>query len=734
MQFKKTQPALYVGLAAAALGAASTAANAQTAATAQAAVGGGTVAGADVQPLVVTVTATRRAQGIQDAPVAVTAIGGDTLQSDQLRVINDITQYVPNFTGQSTEGRERPRWFLRGVGSNDPSTTSLSPVGFYSDDVYINSVFDQGTPLFDLQRIEVLRGPQGTLWGKNTIGGAINVISRKPDFNPGGYVTAGFGNHNSRLLEGAGGGPLVGDVLAGRISVHHEQSDSEVTNTATGHRFGGMRDDAVRGQLRLEASTDSDLLLNVHARRYRGGGNPWVVATQADRDSVSLNAPSSDKIDTAGATVTGNWSLANDLSLTSISAFEHVKRTLFGDDDYTAAELERSRTALGSDQWSQELRLASSAKARLSWIGGLHLFTERLGSDAETATLPGDAATAFQKTAFTQRTSSVAVFGSTTYKITPSFDLIGGLRWTGERKTLDINGYSTSGLTFSDIASWWTQSTDGLSHDLGRHRTDTWRQPTWDISPVYRLGSTAQVFGRVARGFRAGSYNTSALNDAAFRVVTPEYLTSYEAGLKSEWLDRSLILNVTAFHYDYKNIQVFALAPSSTGSGSVATLSNAGQGTSDGLEIELKDQVTANLGVFANVGLLRTRFDEFAYVPAAVGNSFARAPRRTLNIGGDYRIPLEAGLVTLHADANYRSREYFSATRQTNPVLWQNPYTLFNGHVDYEPSGGKYTFSAYVRNATDRTYKKLALIPSYGNSPILYGDGRTFGLTGTVRF
>ena len=687
--------------------------------------------GAEVQQVVV--TATRRAVGIQQAPVAVSVIGGDTVQADELRVINDITHYVPNFTGQSTEGRERPRWFLRGIGSNDPSTTSLSPIGFYVDDVYINSVFGQGTPLFDLQRVEVLRGPQGTLWGKNTIGGAINILSRRPDFQNGGYARAGFGNHGSRLVEAAGGGTLVPDTVAGRVSVYHEEADSEVTNRATGKRFRSTEDNAVRAQLLLKTSADGEVLVNVHGRHYNGGGNPWSVAG-GDRRSVALNADNSDAVQTAGAGLTGNWALGGGVGLTSITAYEHVERTLFGDGDYTAQELDRTRNRLSSGQWSQELRLTSSPQQQVSWIAGLHLFRENLGSSGQEATLPGRATTAYETTTFSQKTTSGALFGSVTWQVSDQFDLTGGLRWTQEKKELDLVGYTGTGLAFANTAAWWTQPVAGLTRNLNQHLSNTWHAPTWDISPVWRINRNARVFARVARGFRSGGYNTQALTDAAFRTVTPEYLTSYEAGLKSEWLDRSLVFNATAFHYDYKDIQVFALAPAATGSGTVSTLSNAGQGKSDGLELELKSQFTDNFGAYANIGLLRTRFDEFANVPTAVGNAFARAPRRTANVGADYRFAVGGGSVDLRGDLTYRSREYFSATRQTSPLRWQNGYTLANASVVWVPAGDKYSVTAYVHNAFDKTYLKLSLIPAYGNTPQLFGDGRSFGLTASVKF
>ncbi|MBM3114589.1 TonB-dependent receptor [Jeongeupia naejangsanensis] len=697
----------------------------------------------------VVVTALRREQGIQDVPVAVTALGGAEIRNDELRTVNDITRYVPNFNGQSTEGRERPRWFLRGVGSNDPSPTSLSPIGFYLDDVYLNNVFGQGVPLFDLDRVEVLRGPQGTLWGKNTIGGAINVLSKKPGFDTDGYAKLGFGNNRSNVFEGAVGTPLVDERLAARVSVYHEQGDSSITNDYTGEQFGSFKDNAVRAQLLALTSDDSDLLLNVHARKYTGAGNPWRSTgifngkdlygfkASSDVDHVSLNAQSGDEIETRGAALTGHWALPQGITLTSITGYERVDREFFGDNDASPNEVARGHSNLGSGQWSQEFRLTSSPKQALTWIAGLHLFGENLGSDAQSGTLAngpkGAAGTAYQRTWFNQDTDSQAIFGSATYNVTDRFNVTAGLRWTRERKQIDLHGVTAKpGIALGDSGNWWQQGSNGLPVTLSQQQDNTWSAPTWDFSPEYRLSDDALVFARIARGFRSGGYNTGADSDASFNTVDPEYLTEYSIGFKSAWFDKRLIFNATAFHYDYKDIQVFALAPSALGTGdSVATLSNAGKGRADGLELEFKGQPTRALSLYTNLGFLRTKYTEFDNVPWAVGNSFARAPKATAGFGGDYRVPLGDGAISLGGDLIYRAKEYFSATRQTDPNLWQDGYTLINARLAYFALGDKYSVTLWGNNLSDKQYKKLGLVPSYGAYQSLWGDERTFGLTFT---
>jgi iron complex outermembrane receptor protein len=706
---------------------------------------------ADTTLPTVTVTARRRQEALQDVPEAVTAISGNTISKNELRVVNDITKYVPNFTAQSTEGRERPRWFLRGVGSNDPSDLSLSPIGVYFDDVYINNVFAQGFPLFDLDHIEVLRGPQGTLWGKNTIGGAVSLVSKKPTFDVDGYAKVGFAEYNTRLAEAAIGGPIgSNDVLAARVSVHSENGDSYFTNSATGERFGSFHDNAGRLQILATPTSNSDFLLNIHGRSYQGSGDPWDAqgtganganqygfVSSKDPYTVSLNAPSSDRISSYGGSLTAHYHFDSDITLTSITALEGLNRWYEDDEDFTPADAARSHDELASHQFSQEFRIESPQSDRLSWIAGAHLFSEELTEDGAGGGFGAENVAAFyHRTYLTQHTESAAIFGSVKYRITDRFDITGGLRYTIERKSINLTALQGTGaVTYSDTANWWDPSSvsSPLAISAQQNQTNTWRAPTWDLTPEYAVTDNLRTYFRYARGFRSGGYNGSAYTQSTLSTVQPEYLTAYELGAKSEWFDNRLTVNASVFHYDYRDIQVFALAPNPLGGAPVSTLSNAGQGYSDGFELELKAEPIKGLYLFTNLGLLDTRYTEFAYVPTAVGNSFARSPHTTIDAGGEYRLPLPFGSVALGGDVNYRSKEFFSATRQLIPQLDQGGYTVANAHLSFSSPKQKYTLTFYVNNLTDKTYKKLELLPSYGAYPVLWGDPRVAGVTLTAK-
>lgn len=702
----------------------------------------------------VNVTAQRRSQQIQKVPIAVTAIGGKDLDSESIQVANDVVKYVPNFNADSTEGRERPRWFLRGIGNNDPSNLSLSPIAVYVDDVYWNNVFAQGFPLFDLQRIEVLRGPQGTLWGKNTTGGAINYISRKPTFDDTtGYAQFGYGSFGDRKVEGAVGGALSTDVLAGRVSFFNEQNDGYINNTYNGQKLGGLRDTAVRGQLLLNAGETSDWLLNTHYRDYSGGGSFWQLVgvnpggknqygylPSSDPYSVSENVAQNDHIESNGIDLTGHWDIGRQ-TLTTITALENAQRTFISDGDGSPLEISRGYSKLDTRQISEEVRLASPAEDQFNWITGVHLFQEELNSIATSGTLPGGpASTAFQQTTINQETKSFAIFGNATYRFTDNFRLSGGLRWTTEKKSIDLLGINGTGkVGFQSLDNWYQPSllTGSTVVKATQNESHTWSAPTWDLTPSYSLADNVETYFRFARGFRSGGYNGGATTQAAVNTVTPEYLTDYELGIKSDWLDKRLIANLSVFHYDYKDMQVFAIAPTSSGQ-TVQTLSNAARGKVDGAELELKAIPVKGLTVSGNIGLLHTEYSDFpTYVNGVAtnlsGNQFPRSPHLTVAVGASYRIPVSTGYVDLGTLWNYKAKEYFNAIYQ-NDAMAQGGFTTGDLEASWHGKEDKVVVTGFIRNVTDKQYHTLAVVPTYGAYEYINSQPRFYGAQLGVKF
>ena len=722
----------------------------------------------------IVVTATRREEVLQKVPSAVTAISGDEVQDGELRSTKDVAKFVPGTQGWNTESRARPRFFIRGVGSNEATNNVVNPIAIYTDQVYYGNSLFLGSPLFDLKRVEVLRGPQGTLWGKNTTGGAFHFISQQPTFDTTGYAKFEVGNYDTRIAEGAIGGALKDDTLAGRAALHLEKRGGLATNTTTGNDVGDFTDFAGRFQLLAVVSDDFDASIKAQLRKLDGTQNPWYSVTKngapdrygytapigdgsGDRDHVAYSIDLPLRVETQGLGATLNWNLAGGLTLTSITSLDHGDRTAIIDADYTPYEWTgsggRSYSKNTVTQASEELRLASAKNQPLSWIGGVYVFHDKNDSLGVGANLTG--ATASQNyyyTKYTQDTTSSAVFGSATYAFTDALRLGGGLRYTSETTGIDLQtikaGSAASAYAFN--GNWWdpnalTNATYSRFFTTGGRVSNTWSNVGYDLTPEYRLADNQLVYFRHASGFRSGNYNTyinpsSALSTVSqFAVVKPEKLKSYELGYKSSWLDNRLVFNTDIYHYDYRDMQL--VINQVFNSIFFPTLANAGKGKVDGIEFETQYQPVQSVKLRANLSALRTKFTELNVTGVSyAGYNFARVPQRTLLLGADKRFGLSNGVITLGTDWTYTSKLNFNVTNNTDPYALQDAYWLGNLRASYSTNHDKLIVGAYVNNVADKRYKNQAMLyqgavaGAGGHYPTGYGDPRLFGLTLTLKY
>lgn len=721
----------------------------------------------------VVVTATHRKEALQKVATSVTAVSSKEIQSDELRTTKDVAKFVPATQGWNTESRARPRFFIRGVGSNEATNNAVNPIAYYADQVYYGNTLFAGEPLYDLERVEVLRGPQGTLWGKNTTGGAFHFISKKPAFEDSGYTKFGLGNYNSQLAETAYGGSIIDDKLAARAALHYEKRDGVATNTTTGNDVGNYQDIAGRVQFLAHLSETTDALLGFHFRKLNGTQTPWYSVTpngaadrngyvapigsgSGDRDHVAYNANLPIKVDAQGVNATINRSFG-DYTLTSITSFDQGTRQGIGDADYTPVEWSngsgRSYSKNTVSQISQELRLASPKEDRFSWLTGVYFFHDENNSFSASASLTDSSSTQqYYYTQYKQDTTSSAIFGSAGYAFTDHFKLNGGLRYTNE--TVGINlvtrKASSQSSAYSVSGDWWQPgaiSTPLTTYFSTNGRiSNTWSNLGYDITPEYKLTENQLVFFRHASGFRSGNYNTyvnpnSALaNVSQFATVKPEKLKSYELGYKSSWLGNRITLNGSVYHYDYRDMQ---LVVNQVYNGVFyPTLANAGKGTVNGEEIETAFQATQRLRLRVNLSHLKTRFSELqANGKSYAGYNFARVPQVTSLLGADYRFPLGEGSLTLGTDWSYTSKINFNVTDNSDPYALQDKYWLGNFHAEYALRHESVIIGAYVNNVTDKRYKTQAMLyqgalsdGSGGHYPTAYGDPRTFGASITFKY
>lgn len=696
---------------------------------------------------VVTVTAQKRAESVQDIPLTVNVIDGQVFQDStaSLSAI-EITRFTPSFSAATLDGHGFPRWFLRCIGTPLPSLDNVSPIGFYQDEVYFGPIFLSGGPIYDLERVEVLPGPQGTLWGKNSPGGAIHIISKKPEFDRSGYVKAGIGNYNRRVFQGAVNEVLIADKLATRFSFSSEDRGQFITNTA--QKRGDLKDQGFRWQLLGNITDNLDALLNVHYRKFKQDNFtsylPWGAPGTTDQYGNALrpygsrdfanNAPINSDHEQSGGVLTFNWHLDNGYTLTSISGFEQAHKTGVNG---TAVPQEVSRD-YGDDkatQFTQELRIASPREDRLNWIGGVHYYQDTLDSFSASGKLsvpnlyPG-LTPSYSNEKWTAHTKSLGIFGSLTYNLTDRFSVTSGVRWTRETKDIDIDNQKVAGTaSYNNLDQWWNPGSvnNPLTSSLRSHDKRTWNEVTWDITPEYRISENIISYIRLAKGFRGGGFLTS--NDGG--TFNPEYIRSYELGLKSQWLDGRLIANASVFQYDYSDILVNTLVWDPVKNLGTTRMTNAAKAKIRGAEFQIRALPTANFEANVSVGILDARYEQYKNGTADYsGNKFQRSPSVSAVFGAQYTIPFQSGSKLIFAgDVNTRSNQHFNvANYKTNPVYHHGGYTLTNLRATYEINKAVQV-SAFVDNVTNKEYWQ-ATYPS-GPTSVGYAVGapRTFGAT-----
>ncbi len=719
----------------------------------------------------VVVTAQRREETAQEVSTAISVLSGKELQDRGVgRSAGEVLNSVPN-SSAGTIQNGRPRWWIRGVGAGQQQLDFPNPIGFYLDDVFISNATATGIPIFDIERVEVLRGPQGTLWGKNTTGGAVNIVSKKPTFSdkPEGYAKVDYGSFGDKVIQGAVGGTIVDERVAGRISFYNQDLDGRFKNQFNGKTAGAVEDSVIRGQLLFALTPDLDALLNVYHRKYKTQGNVGTVKSNSptgqfrngyvpstDINHVSSNAEDSSDITQNGVSLNVNWQVGK-LTLTSITAFADFKQETLQDSDNTPLEIGRSYTDAKSRQWSQEFRLASPREDRWNWLTGFFYFKEDINSFSAAARLPNGAVPQFTPLSGTQQarsfnasdlsheTESYAIFGSTTYNFTEKFDTTLGARWTTEEKEYDLNrrsnalGQTGADTSWSDYGQWWSSYNGGIggTGTFADSRSKRWNAFTYDITPSYKITDHQRVYFKFSRGIKSGGYNTAAANPLALNTLKPEELNAFELGYKSEWLNGRVNFNANAFYYDYSNVQVNVVGTNLNVP--ISYLQNVEKASVKGAEFEIEALATNNLRLNANIGLLDTEFEKFDVQNGGGnydGNQFVRAPHVNALVGANYRIPLANGSkVILATDARYVGKQFFFVVPQDNPLLNQDPYTVVNARATYSTANDKIEVTGYVNNLFDKEYRYHALPASAATGNTVYwGNPRTIGASLTFRF
>ena len=683
----------------------------------------------------VVTTAQRREQNVQDIPLTVSAYDIEALKVYQIDEPLDIVNSVPNlFGGNNTGLGTANQYFLRGQGQDESFATFDPAVGTYVDDVYVSRQNANNVSLFDVESIEVLRGPQGTLFGRNTSGGAVNIKLRKPDEEFGGYVTAGYGRFNEILLRGTIDIP-VSDRVRTKFSGFLNQDDGWLRNTRTGGRDNDKDNFGVRGAVTFDVSDTIvwDLTADYVAAdeaNATGGANPRVTTSRlAAGEALSALVPGAIQKadsygnDTKALNLTSNlkFGLGNgdvnfilgyrDLSQDFLINFPLPNFTVFNpaveDDEFIIDNLG------DHEQFSAELKYNTSLlDDRLNLTTGLYYINEDNVTDVAAYFVPFGAIS--RDRIVTNTSEGFAIYGQGDFDITDRLTLTAGLRWTDETKEIELVDNRPIGdatdLTTANLV------TAGIPTEIN----ESVFTPRFALS--YEANDDTLLFVSATRGFRTGGWSARGNTAAAVRPFNSEFIWSYEAGFKKEIWDNRLRLNMTGFYSDLKDLQINA--SDETGN---FTITNAGGLEVLGLETEIVFQPTDNVSLFAALGLQDADYvnldDQIAECNAAFPNGgqgvfgaldgncnvadVKRSPEYTWAFGGSVDLDFGDWTVTPNASARFVP-DNITTSRNRGP---SGAYEIFNLGVTFTSPDNAWGLTAECKNCTGEEY----LVSTFGS-------------------
>jgi iron complex outermembrane receptor protein len=714
----------------------------------------------------VQVTADRRVENIQDVPMAITTVDGEKLQvltsgGDDIRLLSGR---LPSLNIESSYGRSFPRFYVRGLGNSDFDLNASQPVSLVYDDVVQENPILKGFPMFDMDQVEMFRGPQGTLFGRNSPAGVLKFSSARPQQEFGGYGRISYGSYGTANVEGALTGALSPTVSA-RFSLLHQRRDNWVdnTNNGPGDDLEGYRDTAARLQFLFSPSETFEALANVHMRKLDGtarvfragairpGSND--IADGIERDKVSVDAANEQNLSQVGGSLRMRWDLGR-TTLHSITGYESVT------DYYSRGDIDggsiyafppdqpnealfpaESADGLPSHrQLSQEFRLESNEWGRFDWQAGLFWFDEKIDIDSFSYDGFGGPQNGYAKQH--QDNTAWAVFASGDYDVSERLSLRGGLRYTKDEKDFvaeRVEGPFGSG-PIAPIAV--SPSDDDVS---------------WDLSAIYEVSDATNVYARVAKGFRAPSVqgrlmfaDASLPADELVTVGKTETVLSWEAGIKSQLWDNRMRIGFALFRYTVDDQQLTAVG----GEANIARLVNADKVNGQGAEFDLEAYLTPNLLVTLGASYNDTEIDDadLAVVGCALdlcqvrnpqnpatprtddflidGNPLPQAPKHVYNFTARYGIPFASGELFAYTDWAYRSEASFFLY---DSVSFRSQPSLEGGlRLGYNWSEGDYEVALFGRNITDEMTAVSGI--DFNNLTGMLNEPRTWGLQFSAKF
>ena len=699
----------------------------------------------------VVVTATKRAESVQDVAVAISAYTSEQLDVLGVSESGDIASFTPNFTWHTEFGRASPQPNIRGVGTNNFNANNTGPVAVYNDNVFIGPNGAQGFATFDIERVEVLKGPQGTLYGRNATAGAINFITRKPEIGEemNGYVRGEVGEHGTTNGEAAFGMSLSDTVafrVAGIRNYNTGVFDNE--NPLSNKSDGRIDDWAVRGQARFQPNNELDVLANIHFARstpdtfpFKNVGlncAPGVVATlpgdcltdygygftEQESPDFHTTRKSNDHEDVTagGGLLEINYDISDSITLYSLSAYDQARLERFDDVDDQAIVLEFDHFVEDYTFYSQELRL-SGVGSRTKWHVGAYYYFEE--SDGLTVfDNPDPNYFGFGYGNYHDRSvETIAGFAQMDFDITEQLTISGGLRYTNEQ--VDVDRYVGFLLASDNFVSAYQDLADIniVTSTEAAPKSDSFNKVTWRVSLNYLWSDDVMTYISHARGFKGGDINGAVMAfglpfedpvptevhaqfEEEVTIAAPEILDAVEVGIKSTWLDGALRLNSSFFYYRYKDQQNTVLTPSPVNPIGVTLFVNAGEANYPGAEIDINWLPTERLFFSAGYGFADAKYDEFiADVSLGLdfaGNHTALGATHSGTFLARYEFPIANGALSIQGDMTWQTRNYFQAQNQR--ILSEDALALFGARVAYVTDDGRLSVAVYAKNLGKKDY------------------------------
>jgi len=652
----------------------------------------------------IVVTAQRREQSILKVPVAVTALPAATLETRGVTNSSDLGSAVPNLQVNSAFGETQPNFSLRGVSvANEYNSNQVSPIGVYINDVYIVSRSSQGMGLFDLDRVEVLRGPQGTLFGRNTTGGTINFITREPGLDgSNGYVQLGYGNFDTFTLQAAGETTLAGDQVGVRAAINYAVGDGQFQNVYPGGKDPDSTD-TLQGRFSVRIRPDGSPL-DIKIVAYGGRNDPTQAPVfgllpyrqglgffQVDENRVGNN-----KTEAYGVSANVAYAVSPSLKLISITSYDGGEQNLQQAADGSPLDVLDINWKSRFQQFSEELR-ANYTSSLLNLIAGVYYGRDDTVTDNTfdigSVLGPGVNGGFFQH--FHEARQSYAIFAQGDVNLTQKLVLTLGLRYTADRAQYEdgsaylflgnVGGLETPLATTVPCAG--PAGTCAYDPDARFALKGSNNAPTGRAALSYTFDNGMLVYASYNRGYRSGAFNGGGYTSSSgITYIQPETVNAYEVGTKGRFLDGRLTLALAAFYDDYRNQQL-----QDTRAGPVSFLINAPKSQLYGGEAEATFQVTPAFTLHGALGLLHATYQELVLQGTNLaGADLPFAPHVTAQAGVDWTLAhLADGKLIFSPNINYVSHQYFSpfdsinvaGSAQDNAELQQAAYAKVNASL-----------------------------------------------------